>query len=61
MASMWVARNAEDPDEEDIRQKLYFADFKTLSENECVGGHGNDHAILNAKPRYLQLFHSLIY
>lgn len=40
MASMWVARNAEDPDEEDIRLKSYFADFKTPSENECVGGHG---------------------
>ena len=44
------ARNPEDPDGEDIRQKLYDADFKTPRENECVGGQGNDHAILNVKP-----------
>ena len=58
---MWDARNPEDPDGEDIRQKLYDADFKTPRENECVGGQGNDHAILNVKPSDLQLFHSVIY
>lgn len=46
---MWNVRNPEYPDGVDIRQKLYYADFKTPSENECVGGHGNDHAILNVK------------
>ena len=61
MARMWDARNPEDPDGEDIRQKLYYADFKTPRENECVGGQGNDHAILNVKPSDLQLFHSVIY
>ena len=45
MACMWDEGDPEDG--EDIRQKLFYPDSKTPSEIECVGGRGNDHAVLN--------------
>ena len=56
MARMWDVGNPEDPDGEDVRQKLFYADT-----DECVGGCGNEHAILIVKSRDLQLFFSVIY
>lgn len=44
MARMWNAGDPEDGG--DICQKLFYPDSKTPGENECVGGRGNDHAMI---------------